>query len=391
MSKIKGIYWQWLIMGHAIIIVLAAGCTKEDSNEVTLPVVTTLNVSGITSTTAVCRGNITSDGGADITARGICWSITPDPTIADYKSNDGSVGTGGYWCNIFGLTGNTTYYVRAYATNSAGTGYGDGKSFSTSALSEYATTQAATDVTSSAAILNAMVNANYLTTDVYFEYGTSTSYGNLIMASPGSVTGDINTNVTTQLTGLTALTTYHFRVKIVNSSGIGFGNDMTFTTYYVIGDIVYGGIIFYSDDSGGHGLVCATADQGTGIQWYNGNNVVTGATGTAIGTGLVNTTAIVAAQGSGNYAAKICDDLVLSGYDDWFLPSKDELNLMYVNLKMQGLGGFPDYYPYAWYWSSSEINDSQAWGQWFGGGSTAGMQDQEPKAASYSVRAVRAY
>ena len=80
----------------------------------------------------------------------------------------------------------------------------------------------------------------------------------------------------------------------------------------VIGLSYQGGIIAYIDSTGQHGLIAATADQSEGIQWYNGTNIVTGATGTAIGTGLTNTNAIIAAQGSGSYAASIARDYNLS-------------------------------------------------------------------------------
>ena len=93
-----------------------------------LPVVTTGEVSGITSTTAVCGGEVISDGGAAVTARGVCWATTPNPTISDSHTTDGS-GLGGFVSNLSNLAPETLYYVRAYATNSAGTAYGEAKSF----------------------------------------------------------------------------------------------------------------------------------------------------------------------------------------------------------------------------------------------------------------------
>ena len=96
----------------------------------TLPQITTANVTSITANTAVCGGNVTSDGNATITARGVCWSTSPNPTITDNKTTDGS-GIGSFTSNITGLTLNTTYYVRAYATNEKGTAYGEEKSFAT--------------------------------------------------------------------------------------------------------------------------------------------------------------------------------------------------------------------------------------------------------------------
>ena len=148
-----------------------------------------------------------------------------------------------------------------------------------------------------------------------------------------------------------------------------------------IGDYYGGGIVAYIDGSGIHGLIAATADQSTGIQWYNGSYVVTGAAGTAIGTGQANTTAIVTIQGTGSYAAQLCNDLIVSGYDDWFLPSKDELNKLYLN--KVAIGGFADYL----YWSSSEGNAYYAWFQYF----NDGFQYDYLKYNTSRVRAVRAF
>ncbi len=122
----------------AVMLVLIVGCGGDDDptgpDNPTAPVVTTSTVTAITQTTATCGGNVTSDGGAAVTARGVCWSTSPTPTIADSKTTDGT-GTGGFTSSITGLTENTAYYVRAYATNSSGTGYGSAIPFTTSASS----------------------------------------------------------------------------------------------------------------------------------------------------------------------------------------------------------------------------------------------------------------
>ncbi|MBA7573942.1 hypothetical protein ES708_15743 [subsurface metagenome] len=147
-----------------------------------------------------------------------------------------------------------------------------------------------------------------------------------------------------------------------------------------IGDSFGGGIVAYIDGTGEHGLIAATVDQSTGIQWYNGTNITTGATGTAIGTGQDNTTTIVTIQGIGNYAAQLCNDLTEGGYDDWFLPSQDELEQLYLN--KVAIGSFDDL---GFYWSSSESNATFAWCQDFG----SGNQSVPPKVATFRVRAVR--
>jgi hypothetical protein len=156
---------------------------------------------------------------------------------------------------------------------------------------------------------------------------------------------------------------------------------------YYIGDTgPAGGLIFYDKGSFSDGwryLEAAPDDQSVSIQWWNGSYVTTGASGTAVGTGAANTASIVATQGAGTYAASLCADLVLGIYDDWFLPSLDELCLMYVNLKQQNRGGFAS----VWYWSSSESSYNGAWGQDF----NDGEQNYGSKDGSCYIRAARAF
>ncbi|MCU0287061.1 MAG: hypothetical protein MUF15_11775 [Acidobacteria bacterium] len=97
---------------------------------INLPTVSTALVSSITQTSAICGGNVTSDGGASVTSRGVCWSKTANPTVSNSKTTDGS-GTGSFTSNIAGLNPGTTYHVRAYAINSKGTGYGEDREFKT--------------------------------------------------------------------------------------------------------------------------------------------------------------------------------------------------------------------------------------------------------------------
>lgn len=104
-------------------------CKKDDSNA-NAPVISTSAVSNIAQNTAKCGGNVTSDGGYAITERGVCWGTNSTPTISNSKTTDGT-GTGSFTSNLTGLAANTTYYVRAYATNSEGTGYGSAVSFTT--------------------------------------------------------------------------------------------------------------------------------------------------------------------------------------------------------------------------------------------------------------------
>ena len=130
MKKFTRILLYNLLFSGALILA-TSGCSKKSDNPgITVPVVTTTTVTAITETTAMSGGNVTSNGGATVTNWGICWSLSPNPTIADSKTTGGA-STTNFSSSMTGLTGSTLYYVRAFATNSAGTGYGDQKSFTT--------------------------------------------------------------------------------------------------------------------------------------------------------------------------------------------------------------------------------------------------------------------
>ena len=153
-----------------------------------------------------------------------------------------------------------------------------------------------------------------------------------------------------------------------------------------IGDSFFGGKIAYLYGNG-CGFVAATSDHSSQIPWDNGTNTTTGATGTAIGTGLANTNAIISSQGgaTGSYAAGICADYSVTDggvtYDDWYLPSEDELNQLYIN--RAEIGGFASNY----FWSSTESSINSAWLQHLDGGNKSSLSKADP----WYVRAVRTF
>ncbi len=121
------------------------------------PILTTTNVTNITQTTATSGGTITSDGGSPVTARGVCWSTTPSPTILNDRTTDGT-GVGSFVSNLTGLAPNTTYYLRAYAMNSVDTGYGDEVTFTTNQSQNQYTIYASKDSYCEAVIGSANYN-----------------------------------------------------------------------------------------------------------------------------------------------------------------------------------------------------------------------------------------
>jgi hypothetical protein len=158
---------------------------------------------------------------------------------------------------------------------------------------------------------------------------------------------------------------------------------------HYIGESYGGGIVFYVYDNGHHGLIAATTDQNTGMRWYAGTNSNTMAMADGVGAGKANTAIIIAKQGYGDgstYAARVCNEYTVKvggvTYGDWYLPSKYELNLLY--LQKSAVGGFGSNY----YWSSTEIDEGDAWSEYF----MNGLQFVGEKfGQSVHIRAVRAF
>ena len=199
---------------------------------------------------------------------------------------------------------------------------------------------------------------------------------------PPRMTTEQRNLIGTPATGLTIYNTTRNCIETYN------GSAWVSNTHY-IGENYGGGIVFYVYDDGRHGLIAAAADQSTAIQWYNGTNRNTGTTGDGLLAGTMNTAIIVVAQmadnQNGNFAAKVCSDssVTVGGvkYDDWYLPSKHELGLLYLQKAV--VGGFDD----GNYWSSTESDASNAWARNF----NSGNQISKIKNATYYVRAIRAF
>jgi Protein of unknown function (DUF1566) len=153
---------------------------------------------------------------------------------------------------------------------------------------------------------------------------------------------------------------------------------------HYIGESYGGGIVFYVDVTGQHGLIEASTDQSTGVRWWAGTDIHTMAFANGVGAGKVNTAIIIANQNLGDgatYAARICNEYTGGNYGDWYLPSIYELNLMYQ--QRATIGGFTS----TWYWSSSENDIHSAWVQSF----ADGTQPTFGKDGTDYVRAIRQF
>jgi starch-binding outer membrane protein SusE/F len=203
----------------------------EEVTFTTLPVVPTLTTAAITAFTgnsATGGGNVTVTGGADVTARGICYGLKPAPTTADTKTSD-SKGPGAFVSSLTGLKGNTKYYVRAYAINSAGTGYGPEVSFTTLVDLPTVTTADVTAITKVAAVSGG---------NVTYDGGGTVSSRGLVWGTAANPTiagtkidgGNGLGTFVSNLTGLTKYTVYHVRAYATNSAGTAYGADISFTT-----------------------------------------------------------------------------------------------------------------------------------------------------------------
>ena len=210
----------------------AYGEERSFTTQEGLAVVSTKNVTNITATSAVSGGEITDDGGFSITARGICWSTSQNPTISDAHTFDGT-GTGSFTSSMTSLSYNTSYYVRAYATNSKGTSYGEEKVFTTTKLAPTVTTTDIASITSNSAVTGGNVTAdggaNVTARGVC--YGTSQ---NPTISGQHTSDGNGTGTFTSILTGLTANTTYYVRAYATNSEGTSYGSQKTFTTQQTV-------------------------------------------------------------------------------------------------------------------------------------------------------------
>jgi hypothetical protein len=225
------------------VFALFYGCKKDPD----MPTLTTTAISGITTTAAASGGNITADGGAEVTARGVCWGTATKPTIAGTTKTSDSKGIGIFTSSITGLTPNTLYYVRAYATNSAGTNYGNEVSFTTLGLAQATvTTTAVTVFTHNTATAGGNIssdgNATVSERGVYFGTANNPQTTGTKVAAAAGGTGAF----TCGLTNLVPGTPYYVVAFATNSQGTAFGSVVQFTTAAVAPTVTTAEVTIFS-------------------------------------------------------------------------------------------------------------------------------------------------
>jgi hypothetical protein len=362
----------------------------------------TTAASSIASTTATSGGNISADGGSAVSVRGIVWGTATNPTTAlTTKTTDGT-DTGTFTSSLTGLAPATLYYVRSYATNAVGTVYGAETSFTTLAVAPtLSTTTAASSITKYAASAGGTITSNggsVITVSGICWSTSATPTTSDSKTTDGTTSGTFNGSIT----GLTAGTTYYVRAYATNAIGTSYGAAQSFTTLSTltlptlptVGSSYGGGVVAYVYQAGDPGYtsinipVLITSNTILGFtRWHNGSDIPTGATDAALGTGSANTNTIATSQGASTggltYAAALAKAYTDGLYNDWYLPSQDELNQMYLN--RDAIGGFTSAYNY--FWASTEVDASNAIMQNFlNGGSVLNFAKY---ASGGTVRAVR--
>jgi hypothetical protein len=201
------------------------------NSNVSVPTVTTISVSSITRTTAISGGNVTSAGGGTIITRGVCWAVSPAvPTTSNFKTTDGSA-AGVFTSNLTNLTAGTTYILRSYATNSAGTSYGPQITFTTSpAVLPTVSTTSMTSITQTSATSGGSISDAGGVTITAKGVCWSTSPNPTVSLTTKTNNGTGITSFVSSLTSLTLSTTYYVRAYATNSVGTAYGNEISFNT-----------------------------------------------------------------------------------------------------------------------------------------------------------------
>ena len=330
------------------------------STAVTEPSVRTNAAALASNYQVIISGTVLTDGGANLNRKGFVRST--DPTFSTSDTIVVSGGIGLYLSDTIAPSFNTTYYYKAFAENQVGRSFGYVASYylpdtSAAMSSSVVTLDSISNVsTQSATLYGAVVSAN----------GTIVQRGFVLDTLPQPTIDDVVVSGGTQLGNFNevknALTsngkTYYVRSYLITSVDTTYSNQLSFSTaasssYLSVGQTFQGGIIFYLADDGQSGLIVTASNIGTTKFGCEGTEV--GGTSQGLWSGKQNTDRILSVCSESNTAAAMCASYVYQGYDDWYLPSWDELIVMRQNLHNNGIGNFS-----WWLWSSSEVDANTA-------------------------------
>ncbi|MDA8994928.1 DUF1566 domain-containing protein, partial [Schleiferiaceae bacterium] len=330
-------------------------------------------------------GTVVSDGGLNIIRRGFIKSVNASFSNADTIIVSGALGN--FSSDSISLSSNTAYYFKAFAENYKGLGFGYISSFflpdsNQNQNSSTVTLDSITNITTQSASFHAnIISSNGTIVERGFVVDTlpQPTLAN-IKIDGGQMLGYYNE----VLNGLSSGNNeYYVRAYLISSNDTTYSNQSSFNTEIssgalTLGQSFQGGIVFYISPDGQSGLVVTPSNIGNATFACTGSSV--GPTSKGIWSGASNTTQILSSCNSPSNAAELCANLVYQGYDDWYLPSWDELIAMRENLHANGLGGFS-----GWVWSSTEYDDNRALAYDWSCGSSI------EKTSNAGVRAIRAF
>ena len=388
---------------YVIFFIILFGCSESETPCEQFPTLTIEDIDDFTDVSATIYGTITPPTCEDtVTSQGFVYSKTTLPNT----DNNVIVSAGtDISTTLSNLEQNTTYYVRSFFENITGIYYSNQKLLTTAVGSGLISLSNIRNITVSSVEANISIistgGGNILNKGICYSTSVQPTINDYKVEDSSS-----NNSVSLTIQNLTGNVVYYLKAFVVNESGVYYSEQQSFQTNGIdaVGQFYQGGIVFYHFESGEpgyvegetHGLIAAVEDQSSDSDtgWSYNNFAETGAISRLVGAGSSNTDAIIAELGVSlfdYYAAEMARAYNGGGYNDWFLPSIDELKKMYYQKTMINTVAETNngslFSENSFYWSSTEFNIFQALRVAFYDGS----EDNIGRAATCDVRAVRAF
>ncbi len=349
----------------------------------TIPIIFTYPLSNLDTNNRTLRLNaeLIHKGGSEVTEKGFVWNLKGGPSISDSKIISSS--TSDVFSESFLFEMNTSYFIKSYAINSYGVSYGEEVICKVDKVKPRVLTQEIIEIDSNYAICSSTVTYSG-GTEIIDRGICWATFSNPTISDFKSSDGTGLGAYTSTMTNLVPNTLYYCRSFATNSEGTTYGKEISFRSMVsklYIGMQYKGGIIFYIEPMKGGGLLVSNDDVSSSINWACSNNISL-ASSKNVGSGQSNSQAILSNCGNVG-AVGYCANYKFGKYDDWFLPSVDELALIYKNLKETDKEKFSSGY----YWSSTQKDEINAFRYGFMGGN---LGDAD-KTSNQFVRAVRRF